>query len=109
MRPNWLVQHNSHASGPTPSLLITRNGDRAASDTMAQAPLLAYVAWMAERLGQTLYWVVCVIAGLFVILGAYFSVTDPDGYAWGSLLVCLTFAGATWLLGRSILFALAAR
>lgn len=64
---------------------------------------------MEERVGEVLYWIACGIAGLFAILGVYLFLTGRDGYAWGSLLLCVIYAGVVWLVGRVILFALAGR
>lgn len=65
---------------------------------------------MAARLGHVLYWLGCIVAGLFgwfavIIL----SEEHRDKYTWYTAAFVLVFAVAAWLIGRACRYVLAGK
>lgn len=66
---------------------------------------------MAGRIGNVLYWLGCIVAGLITILavGMYLAETHNKSEALLVSGFILIFAVAAWLIGRACRYVLAGR
>jgi hypothetical protein len=64
---------------------------------------------MAERIGNVLYWIGCGAAVIMVLLGIAGYISDTSTSAIFILVFCFVCALVSWLIGRALLYVLAAR
>jgi hypothetical protein len=64
---------------------------------------------MAGRIGNVLYWLGCIVAGLLVLVGIAGYFADSSSSAIFVLGFCFVCALVSWLIGRALLYVLAAR
>ena len=76
----------------------------------AICPLGIRVTGMAERLGNVLYWLGCIIAALVAGIGVFVYVAEGLGRSDGlmMLIVFLVLAAVPWLIGRALRYVLSA-
>jgi uncharacterized membrane protein len=63
---------------------------------------------MLARLGNVLYWLSCIVAGLIIAVYAYVTYMEPyhpDQFGMGIFVVAIAFA--VWLVGRACRYILA--
>jgi hypothetical protein len=65
---------------------------------------------MAERIGNVLYWLGCIIAALVAGIGVFVYVAEGHGRSDGlmMLIVFLVLAVVPWLIGRALRYVLSA-
>jgi hypothetical protein len=65
---------------------------------------------MAERIGNVLYWLGCIIAVLVSGLGIFLYVVEGHGRSDGliMLIIFLVLATVPWLIGRAFRYVLSA-
>jgi hypothetical protein len=66
---------------------------------------------MMTRIGNVLYWLACIIAGLIAILGVYVYIMEGHSKNDGVAVTAGFFVAAfvAWLIGRAALYIFAAR
>jgi hypothetical protein len=66
---------------------------------------------MAGRIGNVLYWLGCIIAGLIALAGVYVYIMEGHGRSDGLVVTAGFFVAAfvVWLFGRAALYIFAAR
>jgi hypothetical protein len=67
-------------------------------------------AGMAERVGNVLYWLGCIVAGLTVLLGVgVFFASQNQREGLSVMAFVFVFAFIAWLVGRACRYVLAGR